>query len=66
MRTVIGTAQMAGLNILTYITAYLDECGHNRGKPLTGRHSNGSCPGTPAPKTSAPGHSPRRPDKSLG
>jgi hypothetical protein len=34
--TVTGTAQMAGLNILTYLTAYLDECGRNRGKPLTG------------------------------
>jgi len=34
--TVTGTAQMAGLNILTYLTAYLDECGRNGGKPLTG------------------------------
>ena len=34
--TVTGTAQMAGLNILTYLTAYLDECGRNRGKPLAG------------------------------
>jgi transposase len=34
--TVTATAQMAGLNILTYLTAYLDECGRNRGKPLTG------------------------------
>jgi transposase len=34
--TVTGTARMAGLNILTYLTAYLDECGHNGGKPLTG------------------------------
>ena len=34
--TVTGTAQMAGLDILTYLTAYLDECGRNRGKPLTG------------------------------
>ena len=33
--TVTGTAQMAGLH-LTYLTAYLDECGRNRGKPLTG------------------------------
>ncbi len=30
--TITGTAQMAGLDILTY----LDECGRNRGKPLTG------------------------------
>lgn len=34
--TVTATAQMAGLNLLTYLTAYLDECGRNGGKPLTG------------------------------
>ena len=34
--TVTATARMAGLNILTYLTAYLDECGRNGGKPLTG------------------------------
>ena len=28
---------MAGLNTLTYLTAYLDECGRNGGKPLTGK-----------------------------
>ena len=27
---------MAGLNILTYLTAYLDECGRSGGKPLNG------------------------------
>jgi hypothetical protein len=27
---------MAGLNVLTYLTAYLDECGRNHGKPLAG------------------------------
>jgi transposase len=31
--TVLSTARMAGLNILTYLTAYLDECGRNGGKP---------------------------------
>jgi hypothetical protein len=25
---------MAGLNVLTYLTAYLDACGRNGGKPL--------------------------------
>lgn len=35
--TVTATAQLAGLNILTYLTAYLDECGRHGGKPLTGR-----------------------------
>jgi transposase len=34
--TVTATAQMAGLNILTYLTACLGECGRNRGKPLAG------------------------------
>jgi transposase len=34
--TVTATAQMAGLNTLTYLTAYLDECGRNSRKPLAG------------------------------
>ena len=34
--TVTATAAMAGLNILTYLTAYLDECGRNGGKPPAG------------------------------
>ncbi len=34
--TVTATAQMADLNIITYLTAYLDECGRNGGRPLTG------------------------------
>jgi hypothetical protein len=34
--TVTATAAMAGLSILTYLTAYLDQCGRNGGKPLTG------------------------------
>jgi transposase len=33
--TVTATAEMAGLNVLTYLTAYLDKCGRNAGKPLT-------------------------------
>ena len=35
--SVTATAQMAGLNIITYLTAYLDECGRNGGKPLSGK-----------------------------
>ena len=31
--TVTATAEMAGLNVLTYLTAYLDACGRNGGKP---------------------------------
>jgi hypothetical protein len=34
--TVTATIQMAGLNPLTYLTAYLDECGRNGGKPPSG------------------------------
>ena len=35
--SVTATVQMAGLNIITYLTAYLDECGRNGGKPLSGQ-----------------------------
>jgi transposase len=31
--TITATAEMAGLNVLTYLTAYLDACGRNGGKP---------------------------------
>ncbi len=31
--TVTATAQMAGLNVLTYLTAYFDACGRNGRKP---------------------------------
>jgi transposase len=34
--SVTATVQMAGLNIITYLTAYLDECGRQGGKPLSG------------------------------
>lgn len=34
--TVTATAHLASLNVLSYLTAYLDECGRNHGKPLTG------------------------------
>ena len=34
--TVTATAEMAGLNVLTYLTAYLDACGRNDGKPPAG------------------------------
>jgi transposase len=27
---------MAGLNVLTYLTIYLDACGRNGGRPLSG------------------------------
>ena len=34
--TATATTQMVGLNVLTWLTAYLNECGRNGGKPLTG------------------------------
>ena len=34
--TITATAEMAGLNVLTYITACLDASGRNGGKPLAG------------------------------
>jgi transposase len=34
--TVTATIQLAGLNVLTWLTAYLDACGRNGGKPLSG------------------------------
>jgi transposase len=34
--SITATAQMAGLNIITYLTAYLDECGRHGGKPIPG------------------------------
>ena len=39
---VTATAEMAGLNVLTYLTAYLDACGRNGGKPLAGPDLNDS------------------------
>jgi hypothetical protein len=33
---VTATAARAGLNLQTYLAAYLDECGRNNGKPLAG------------------------------
>jgi len=44
--TVTATAQMAALNLLTYLTAYLDECGRNGGKPLSGKALERSLPWT--------------------
>jgi len=47
--TVTATAQMAGLNVLTWLTAYLDECGRNGGKPLTGPALQRFLPWTASP-----------------
>jgi transposase len=34
--TITATIEMAALNVLTWLTAYLDACGRNNGKPLSG------------------------------
>ena len=34
--TITATTEMAGLNPITYLTAYLDTCGRAGGKPLAG------------------------------
>jgi transposase len=34
--TITATIGLAGLNVLTWLTAYLDACGRNSGKPLSG------------------------------
>ncbi len=61
--TVTATAEMAGLNVLTYLTAYLDACGRNGGKPLAGPDLERFLPGPQTPLTCAPGRSrPRQAD----
>jgi transposase len=48
--TVTATVKMAGLNTITYLTAYLDECGRNGGKPLTGKALERFLPWTASPE----------------
>ena len=48
--SVTATAQMAGLNIITYLTAYLDECGRNGGKPLSGEAPSRFLPWNASPE----------------
>jgi hypothetical protein len=50
MWTVTATAEMAGLNVLTYLTAYLDACGHNGSKPLNGPDLEQFLPWNAAPE----------------
>ncbi len=63
--TITATIELAGLNSITYLTAYLDACGNARGKPLTGSALESFLPvgahafrGRPAPLTwpSGPPH----------
>jgi transposase len=48
--TVTATAEMAGLNVLTYLTAYLDACAGNDSKPLTGPNLERFLPWHATPK----------------
>ena len=48
--TVTATAEIAGLNVLTYLTAYLDACGRNGGKPLQGAELDRFLPWKAAPE----------------
>jgi hypothetical protein len=50
MWTVIATAEMAGLNVLTYLTAYFDACGRSGGKPVTGPDLERFLPWNTAPE----------------
>jgi predicted deacetylase len=47
--TVTATAEMAHLNVLTYLTVYLDAYGRNGGKPLTSPDLERFLPWTAAP-----------------
>jgi transposase len=50
MFTITATVRMAGLNTLTWLTAYLDECGRHGGKPLTGKTLEPFLPWTASPE----------------
>jgi len=45
----MSRAGLSGLNVLTWLTAYLDECGRNGGKPLTGPALERYLPWTASP-----------------
>ena len=47
---ILATAQLAGLNPVTYLTAYLDECGRHGGKPLSGEALARSLPWNASPE----------------
>jgi len=49
--TVTATAEQAGLNVLTYLTAYLDACDRNGAKPLPAQTCTDSRPGPHRPPT---------------
>jgi hypothetical protein len=49
-RVWIATAEMAGLNVLTYLTAYLDACGRNGGRAPSGQDLERFLPWLAAPE----------------
>lgn len=50
LEAVTATAGMAGLNVLTYLTACPDACGRNGGNPLTGPELERFLPWKAAPR----------------
>jgi hypothetical protein len=63
-RRVPATVKTAGLNTLTWLTAYLGECGRNGGKPLTGKALDRFLPWTASPEDLRAWPSLRHPDKN--
>ena len=62
--TVTATAQMTGLNILAWLTAYLDECGRNGSKPLAGPALERFLPWNASPEDLRTWAQPPPPDKT--
>jgi hypothetical protein len=62
--TVTATARMAGLNVLTYLTAYFDECGRNGRKPLAGPALERFLPWKASPEDLRTWAQPRPPDQA--
>jgi hypothetical protein len=59
--TVTATAEMAGLNVLTYLMPTSTPAAATTASPSPARTWNSSCPGTQTPPTCALGHGHRRP-----
>jgi transposase len=59
--TVTATAEMAGLNVLTYLMAYLDACGRNGGQPLPAPELERFLPWNAAPADKEAWSQPPRP-----
>lgn len=61
--TVTATVEMAGLNVLTWLTTYLDACGRNHGNPPSGPDLERFLPWTATPQDlQAWAQPPPRPD----